>query len=95
MSEKKNFARGFYGSMKPQNAPSFVLGRLSIKVEDAIQWLKENVNDKGYVNLDVNEGREGKMSIFLNEFKPTTQNAPKPTPTKAESDFLGNDSLPF
>ena len=94
MSEKK-FAKGIYGSMKPQNAPSFVLGRLSIKVEDAIQWLKENVNEKGYVNLDVNEGREGKMSIFLNEFKPNNQNAPKSTPKKAEEEFLGNDSLPF
>ena len=72
MSEKK-FAKGFYGTMKPQNAPSFVLGRVSIKVEDAIQWLQENKNDKGYVNLDINEGRDGKLSIFINEFKPKTQ----------------------
>lgn len=71
---EKTFAKGFYGTMKPQNAPSFVLGRISIKVEDAIQWLKENKNDKGYVNLDVNEGRDGKMSIFLNEYKPSNNN---------------------
>ena len=72
MSEKK-FAKGFYGTMKPQNAPSFVLGRVSIKIEDAIQWLQENKNEKGYVNLDIYEGRDNKLSIFLNEFKPKTQ----------------------
>jgi predicted membrane-bound spermidine synthase len=82
MSEKK-FARGFYGTMKPQNAPSFVLGRVSIKVEDAIQWLQENKNEKGYVNLDIYEGRDNKLSIFLNEFKPKSQ------PIEL------NDSLPF
>ena len=83
MSEKK-FAKGFYGTMKPQNAPSFVLGRVSIKIDDAIQWLKENVNDKGYVNLDINEGRDGKLSIFLNEFKP-----------KSKSNNELNENLPF
>jgi hypothetical protein len=85
MSEKK-FARGFFGNQKRQGAPSFVLGSISIKVEDAIQWLKENVNEKGYVNLDVNEGRDGKLSIFLNEFKPKAQN---------ESNDGKSDDLPF
>jgi predicted membrane-bound spermidine synthase len=75
MSEKK-FAKGFYGSMKAQNAPSFVLGRLSIKVDDAIQWLQENKNEKGYVNIDINEGRDNKLSIFLNEYKPKNNDNP-------------------
>jgi hypothetical protein len=72
MAEKK-FAKGFYGKTKRQGAPAFVLGSLSIKVDDAIQWLQENKNDKGYVNLDINEGRDEKLSIFLNEYKPTAQ----------------------
>jgi hypothetical protein len=84
MSEKK-YAKGFYGNQKRQNAPAFVLGSVSIKVEDAIQWLQENKNDKGYCNLDINEGRDGKLSIFLNEFKP-----------KAQTNDSGlNDDLPF
>ena len=74
MSEKK-FARGFYGKTKRQGAPAFVLGSVSIKVDDAIQWLNENKNEKGYVNLDINEGRDEKLSIFLNEYKPTTQSS--------------------
>jgi hypothetical protein len=72
MSEKK-YAKGFYGTQKRQNAPAFVLGSVSIKVEDAIAWLNENKNEKGYCNLDINEGRDGKLSIFLNEFKPKAQ----------------------
>ena len=86
MAEKK-FAKGFFGNQKRQGAPAFVLGSVSIKVEDAIQWLKENVNDKGYVNLDINEGRDGKLSIFLNEFKPKAQTS--------NNDSQFDDNLPF
>ena len=89
MAEKK-FAKGFYGKTKRQGAPAFVLGSVSIKVDDAIQWLQENKNDKGYVNLDINEGRDEKLSIFLNDFKPKAQSSSE---TNNDSQF--DDNLPF
>jgi hypothetical protein len=84
MAEKK-FAKGFYGKTKRQGAPAFVLGSVSIKVDDAIQWLQENKNETGYVNLDINEGRDEKLSIFLNEFVPKSQT----------SNDTKSDDLPF
>ena len=49
MSEKeKNFADGF-SFKKRENQPDFVVGRMSIKVEDAIVLLKER-SSNGWVN---------------------------------------------
>lgn len=69
MADKK-FAKGFYGKQPRQNAPSFVKGTIDIEVEEAIQWLKANVNEKGYVKLDILQGKEDMLNIYLNEYKP-------------------------
>jgi len=66
----KKFANGFYGKQPRQNAPSFVKGTIDIEVEEAIQWLKANVNEKGYVKLDILQGKEDMLNIYLNEYKP-------------------------
>ena len=68
--EQKKFAKGFYANSPRENAPSFVKGSISVKVDDAIAWLKENVNDKGYVNLDILEQKSDpkKYSLALNTF---------------------------
>jgi hypothetical protein len=69
MADKK-FAKGFYGKQPRQSAPSFVKGTISIKLDDAIEWLEANVNEKGYINLDILDGKEDKLTICLNEYKP-------------------------
>ena len=69
MADKK-FAKGFYGKQPRQGAPDYVLGSISIKTEDAIQWLQDNTNSKGYVNLDILKGKEDKLNISLNEYVP-------------------------
>lgn len=67
----KIYAKGFYANAPRQNAPDYVKGSISIKVEDAINFLKENQNEKGYVNLDLLTSREeGKFSLLLNKYKP-------------------------
>lgn len=75
MADKK-LAKGFYGKQPRQGAPTFVKGSISIKIDDALTWLKENANDKGYVNLDILEGKEGKLTICLNEYQPKGDNLP-------------------
>jgi hypothetical protein len=39
--KEKIFADGF-SFKRNENAPDFVVGRMSIKVEDAVTWLKSN-----------------------------------------------------
>lgn len=65
----KIFADGF-SFKKRQNAPDFVVGSISVKVDDAINFLKEN-EKRGWVNLNVNIAKSGKYYIELDTFEPT------------------------
>lgn len=65
----KVYPKGFYIGEPNENAPDFVKGRISVKVEEFTAFLNENTNDAGYVNLDLLEGQKGLYST-LNTWKP-------------------------
>ena len=67
--ENKTFAGGMFYRLPHNNAPDWVRGSMSIKVEDAIKFLKENVNSEGYVNLDFTESKNKKGCAFLNKYQ--------------------------
>ena len=69
MSEKKEkiFADGFSFSTR-ENQPDFVVGRVSVKLEDAIPFLKKHASEKGWVNLNVLVGRSGNPYVELDTF---------------------------
>jgi len=68
MSEKK-FVTGCFVSRR-DSAPDFVKANLSFN-EKFIEYLKENFNSKGYVNIDLKESKEGKLYLDLNDWQPT------------------------
>ncbi len=68
--DEKIFAQGIYFNKPRDGAPDFVKGRIDIKSDDAIAFLTEHTNEKGYVNLDLKESRAGKLYLELNTFKP-------------------------
>ena len=53
--------------------PNFVIGNLSIKVEDAIPFLKGNARN-GWVNLNVLTASYSKPYVELDTFVPKPQN---------------------
>lgn len=67
---ENKLARGFFFDRPSEKSPEFVKGRMSIKVEEAIPFLQESKNDKGYVNLDLLVSKAGKLYLKLNDFKP-------------------------
>lgn len=73
---EKVFAKGLFAKCKHENAPAFVKGSLSIKVEDFVQFLNDNVNESGYVTLDLLENKSDPMkwNATLNQFKPENGN---------------------
>lgn len=84
----KIFAKGLYAKEPRENAPSFVVGSISFKVDDFVAFLHTYVNEKGYVNIDLLKGKEGKFNAVLNEYglkkkEEVKEEAPK------------DDSLPF
>ena len=61
------------------------MGKIAIKVEDAIPFLKEN-ESKGWVNLNINQARSGKYYLELDTWKPKVQEENQPT-EKAKEDL--------
>jgi hypothetical protein len=68
---EKVFANGF-SFKRREGAPDFVIGQQSIKVDEAIAFLKENQKN-GWVNLNVNKARSGKLYVELDTFEPKKQ----------------------
>lgn len=83
--QEKVFADGFSFKMNA-NSPEWVIGGLSIKADQAIEFIKNN-QDNGWVNLKVNIGKSGKPYVELDTWKPK----PKTEVVAEES----SDGLPF
>lgn len=92
MAEEKIFADGFLFKRR-ENAPEFVIGSLSLKVDEAIAFIKNNTK-AGWVNLDIKQARSGNYYLELDTFKSESKPAPKKaTPSKSNDD--DDDEVPF
>ena len=67
MAEEKIFADGFVFK-RNENAPDFVVGRISIKVEEATAFIKQHEKN-GWVNLNVKTARSGNYYMDLDTFQ--------------------------
>jgi hypothetical protein len=68
MSELVN---GLFYKVKHQNAPDFVLGNLSVKRTDLIEFLKGQSED--WINMQILMSKAGKPYIAVDTWKPTPQ----------------------
>ena len=91
MSQDKIFADGFLFKRR-ENAPDFVIGNISVKVEDAIGFLTANQKN-GWVNLNVLTAKSGKPYIELDQFVPKEKGNETPAPKKQVVEE--EDDLPF
>ena len=82
---EKVFADGFLVK-RNDSAPEFVLASVSLKVDEAIGFIKANANN-GWVNIDLKRDQSGKCYAELNTWKPKTQGEGNSTSKK--------DDLPF
>ena len=95
---EKIYAKGLFVK-RNEKAPEFVVCSLSFKTDDFILFLKENTNEKGYVNLQVLKSRE-KSTIYavLDTFEPKTNTTPTQEKKSVKSDHFQNGNsggLPF
>ena len=99
---EKIYSKGLFAK-RNEKAPDFVVCNLSFKTDDFIQFLKENTNEKGYVNLQVLKSKEkGTLYAVLDTFEQKATNVPteqkKPVKTKESDPFQNGNSdggLPF
>ena len=98
MQQEKIFADGF-SFKRNEKAPQFVIGRMSVKVDDAIAFMKANASN-GWVNIDVKQAQNGNFYCELDTWKPNSnggqqaqpQSKPAPAPVATQED---GDELPF
>lgn len=81
MENENIFASGIFFEKPHENAPDYVKGKVSIKIDEFITFLKANVNEKGYVNLDMKKSKEkGHIYFQLNDWKPTKKKSDDDVP---------------
>ena len=96
--DEKIFADGFIFK-RNENAPDFVVGRLSMKADEAIAFIRQH-DKKGWVNLNIKTARSGNHYVELDTYEPKGQaeqaSAPasKSKPKKAV-EKEDNEELPF
>lgn len=70
------YAKGLFANPKLENAPNILVCRLSFKTSDFKQFLDENTNEKGYVQVDILKGKDQtKLTAKLNTYvsRPKTE----------------------
>lgn len=91
--DEKIFAEGF-SFKRNENAPDFVVGRLSLKVDEAIAFMKDN-HKNGWVNLNIKTARSGNHYVELDTFEPKTKSdsapAKKVAPAKKKAEPVESD----
>jgi hypothetical protein len=90
----KIFAEGFHFDLPRENAPSFVKGRISVHVGDAIEFLTKHRNERGFVNIDVKESKGGSIYCELNDWKPGHKDAASKEITPSNDDDVAA-AIPF
>lgn len=86
MSEKRErvFADGFSFRKPTGDAPEYVVGRLSLKVDDAMAFVNANKNANGWINLSIMIGRSGNPYVELDTYEPKKDDG-QPTEVKAKA----------
>ncbi len=109
MSNKQEvvFADGLMFNLPREGAPSFVKGRLSVKVENFIKFIQANVKPDGFVNINLKVSKGGKAYAVLDTWVPnqgpkTSSKAPEKKEVNVPSDSIDYpeedidpDDIPF
>lgn len=94
--QDKVFADGFIFK-RSDNAPDWVVGKLSVKVEDAIAFLQANAKN-GWVNLNINSAKSGKYYMEVDTWEKSKPDFTGFTPKEmaiGNAKKVNNSDLPF
>jgi len=90
--DEKIFADGF-SFKRSEKAPDFVVGRLSMKSDDAVAFIQKHTKG-GWVNLNIKTAKSGNYYVELDTYEPaqSSPKAPEPKPQKVDQE---EEQLPF
>ena len=67
---------GLFAKKPSDNTPDFIKAKVSIKADEAIEFINANRNAAGYINLDLKESQAGNLYFALNNWAPDPDAAP-------------------
>jgi len=70
-NQEKVFAKGFNFTRR-DNAPDWVVGKLSLKASEAIEFIKQNAGTE-WLNLNICQSKNGNFYVELDIWKLTTK----------------------
>ena len=93
MSEKI-FAKGIWYNKPRAKAPDYVFGSIRIKYEDFVSFGGANVNDDGFINLDILVPKDPSKNPYMvvNDWKPTVAQTEQKI---SDADMISEESVPF
>jgi hypothetical protein len=98
--DDKIFADGF-SFKRNEKAPDFVVGRLSLKADEAVAFIREHEKN-GWVNLNIKTARSGNHYVELDTYEPPQGGAkpqaaakPKEEPKAVAPEPEEDGDLPF
>lgn len=87
MSQERIYADGFVFIEGSSATKEWKVGRLSIKVSDAISFLEKYQNERGWVNISLKKSTGGNMYLELDTWEPNSkpiEQGPVPMPEGVE-----------
>jgi len=94
MPDEKIFPNGMMFKKPNPNAPDFVKGKLSIKVDEFVAFAQEHAKD-GWLNINLAESRAGKFYAELDTWVPDGGRSAPAAPQEAPAGAPFNDEIPF
>jgi len=99
MENNVEFPNGIMFKLPHEKAPDFVKGSISIKLDEAIEYLQaKKATGEQWINLDAKVSKNtGKGYLQLNTWKKDNQTpqAPKETGTPVQSQPAEADEIPY
>ncbi len=84
-NDEKIFADGF-SFKRQENAPDFVVGRVSVKCDDAVSFMKKHQKN-GWINMNIKYAKSGNPYMELDTWTPENKKA-EPVAAPVEGDGL-------
>jgi len=75
---------------KNERQPDYVIGKLSLRTAQLIQWMQSHDDGSGWINVELKTSQNGKHYAQLDTWKPQQQQAPQPPPPR-----IDDDDIPF
>lgn len=75
-----DMVNGLYPKPRGPRAPDFVIGKLSIKVDQFREWMKQHLRenpDEEWINIDMKVSKGGKGFAVIDSWKPEQRSEPQ------------------